>query len=102
MTSTVPYAGVIGLGLTQPTGSKSFLSNFGNVWSYYASPYSLVNSVVVIGAADKAFIKANKTFGGYAITSTSSYTVMLDGFGVSNYTYVNYTIAHSANNTNEA
>lgn len=102
MTSTVPYSGVIGLGLTQATGSKSFLSNFGNVWSYYASPYSLVNSVVVIGAANKAYMKANKTFWGYAITSNSSYTVSLDGFGVSNYTYVNYTIARSTNNTNEA
>jgi hypothetical protein len=102
VTSTVPYAGVIGLGLTQPTNGKSFLSNFGSVWSYYASPFSTVNNAVVIGAASKSYMKANKTFAGYAITSNSSYTVSLDGFGVSTYTYVNYTIATSKNNTNEA
>lgn len=72
------------------------------MWTYYASPFSLVDSVITIGSADKAFIKSNKTFGGYSIASNSSYTVSLDGFGASNYTWVNYTIAHSANNTNEA
>jgi hypothetical protein len=47
-------------------------------------------------------MKAGKTFGGYTIVSNSSYNIAIDGFGTTNTTYVNYTIAHSANNTNEA
>lgn len=62
-----------------------------------------MNSVLVVGGADKAYIAVNKTFAGYNITSTTSYNIALDGFGAgTNYTYVNTTIAHSANNTNEA
>lgn len=62
-----------------------------------------MNSVLVIGGADKAYISPNKTFAAYSITSNTSYNIALDGFGAGvNYTYVNYTIAHSANNTNEA
>jgi hypothetical protein len=62
-----------------------------------------VNSVLVVGGSDKAFVAVNKTFAAYTITSNTSYNIALDGFGAgANYTYVNYTIAHSANNTNEA
>jgi hypothetical protein len=62
-----------------------------------------VNNTVIIGSADKTFIKVNKTFAGYNITSATAYNVAVDGFGAgSNYTFVNTTLAHATNNTNEA
>ena len=46
------------------------------------SPYYLVGGVVTIGAADLAFAKEGSTEKFYNFTSTTAYTIAIDGFTV--------------------